>query len=63
LIETRRVKSFLFETQANDPGTLALAGAVLLSAAILAGYVPAGRASRIDPPTALRHDSLSGRAG
>jgi len=53
---TRLVKSFLFETQPNDPETLALAGVVLLSAALLAGYVPARRASRIDPLAALRHD-------
>jgi len=50
------VKSFLFETQPNDPGTLVLAGVVLLSAAILAGYAPARRASRIDPLAALRHE-------
>jgi macrolide transport system ATP-binding/permease protein len=52
----RLVKSFLFETQPNDPGTLAIAGVVLLSAAILAGYIPARRASRIDPLAALRHE-------
>jgi macrolide transport system ATP-binding/permease protein len=52
----RLVKSFLFETQPNDPGTLALASVVLLSAAILAGYAPARRASRIDPLAALRHE-------
>jgi macrolide transport system ATP-binding/permease protein len=56
LIGTRLVKSFLFETQPNDPGTLALAGVVLLSAAILAGYAPARRASRIDPLAALRQE-------
>ena len=56
LIASRLVKSLLFETQPNDPGTLALAGIVLLSAAILAGYAPAWRASRIDPLAALRHD-------
>jgi predicted permease len=50
------VKSFLFETQPNDPGTLALAGVVLLIAAILAGYAPARRASRIDPVAALRQE-------
>lgn len=50
------VKSFLFETQPNDPGTLVLAGVVLVSAAILAGYAPARRASRIDPLAALRHE-------
>jgi macrolide transport system ATP-binding/permease protein len=56
LIASRLVKSFLFETQPNDPGTLALAGVVLLSAAILAGLAPARRASRIDPLAALRHE-------
>ncbi len=52
----RLVKSLLFQTRPNDPRTLALAGVVLLSAAILAGYVPARRASRIDPLAALRHE-------
>jgi len=56
LSASRLVKSFLFETQPNDPGSLALAGVVLLSAAILAGYAPARRASRIDPLAALRHE-------
>jgi macrolide transport system ATP-binding/permease protein len=56
LSASQLVKSFLFETQPNDPGTLALAGVVLLSAAILAGYPPARRASRIDPLVALRHE-------
>jgi predicted permease len=56
LIAFRLVKSLLFETQPNDPGTLVLAAAVLLIAAILAGYAPARRASRIDPLAALRHD-------
>jgi predicted permease len=56
LSASQLVKSFLFGTQPNDPGTLALAGAVLLIAAILAGYAPARRASRIDPLTALRSE-------
>jgi macrolide transport system ATP-binding/permease protein len=56
LIAFQLVKSFLFQTQPNDPGTLALAGVVLLSAAILAGYAPARRASRIDPLAALRQE-------
>jgi len=56
LSASRLVKSFLFETQPNDPATLALAGVVLLSAAILAGYAPARRASRIDPLAALRQE-------
>ena len=56
LSASRLVKSFLFETQPNDPRTLVLAGVILLSAAILAGYAPARRASRIDPLTALREE-------
>jgi macrolide transport system ATP-binding/permease protein len=56
LLTSRLVKSLLFETQPNDPGTMALAGVLLLSAAILAGYAPARRASRIDPLAALLHE-------
>jgi predicted permease len=56
LSASRLVKSFLFDTRPNDPGTLALAGVVLMSAAILAGYAPAMRASRIDPVAALREE-------
>ncbi|MDE3197438.1 MAG: ABC transporter permease, partial [Acidobacteriota bacterium] len=56
LLASRLVKSLLFETRPNDPGTLALAAVILLSAAILAGYVPARRASRIDPLAALRQE-------
>jgi len=50
------VRSLLFETEPNDPATLALAGVVMVGAAILAGYAPARRASRIDPLVALRHE-------
>jgi predicted permease len=56
LIGAQLVRSFLFQVEPNDPGTLALAGIVLLSATILAGYVPARRASRIDPQVALRQE-------
>lgn len=50
------VKSFLFQTEPNDPVVLAIAGTILVTAAILAGYAPARRASRIDPLVALRHE-------
>ena len=56
LSASQLVKSFLFETRPNDPATLVLAGAILVSAAVIAGYAPARRASRIDPLTALRHE-------
>ena len=50
------IKSFLFGMKPNDPVALMLAVAILLSAALLAGYVPARKASRIDPMIALRHE-------
>ena len=50
------VKSFLFEMQPNDPRAIAVAVTALFVAALLAGYSPARRASRIDPMTALRHE-------
>jgi predicted permease len=53
---TQFVKSFLFGMQPNDPLALSLAVVVLLAAAILAGYAPARRASKIDPMVALRHE-------
>jgi predicted permease len=50
------VASFLFDMQPNDPRATALALATLIAAALLAGYGPARRASRIDPTTALREE-------
>jgi predicted permease len=56
LAASKLVDSFLFGMKPNDP--LALIGAVLtlITAAILAGYLPARDASRIDPMIALRHE-------
>jgi macrolide transport system ATP-binding/permease protein len=53
---SRLIKSFLFEMTPNDPRALMLAVAVLASSALLAGYGPARRASRVDPMVALRHE-------
>jgi macrolide transport system ATP-binding/permease protein len=53
---SRLIESFLFGMKPNDPRTLALAVAILLSAALVAGYGPARRASRVDPMIALRHE-------
>ena len=53
---SKLVESFLFGVKPNDPGALMMAVAILLGAALLAGYVPARKASRIDPMIALRHE-------
>jgi predicted permease len=53
---SRFVESFLFGVQPNSPAALVLAVAILLSAVLVAGYVPARKASRIDPMTAVRHE-------
>jgi ABC-type antimicrobial peptide transport system permease subunit len=53
---SRLVESFLFGTKPDDPGALAVAAAILLSAALLAGYGPARNASQVDPMIALRHE-------
>ena len=53
---SKLVESFLFGMKPNDPLSLTLAVAILLSAAILAGYMPARKASRIDPMIALRNE-------
>jgi ABC-type antimicrobial peptide transport system permease subunit len=56
LATTRFIGSLLYGLKPRDPTTLALAVVILSSAAFVAGYVPARRASRIDPMTALRID-------
>ncbi len=56
LATTRYVASFLYGVTPNDPRTLASAAAVLAIVAAFAGYLPARRASRLDPMTALREE-------
>jgi ABC-type antimicrobial peptide transport system permease subunit len=56
LAASKLVESFLFEMKPNDPLALTGAAVTLVIAAILAGYLPARNASRIDPTVALRHE-------
>jgi putative ABC transport system permease protein len=52
----RLLSSLLYEVKPNDPIIFVAVSVVLLVAAIAAAYVPARRASRIDPIVALRYD-------
>jgi len=56
LAATKLVESFLFQMQRNDPLALTAAVLTMTVATMLAGYVPARNASRINPMSALRHE-------
>ncbi len=53
---TRFVASFLYGLTARDPLTMAFATAVLLLATVVASFLPARRASKVDPMIALRYE-------
>jgi putative ABC transport system permease protein len=53
---TRLMSSLLFGVSATDPLTIVAVGALLSFAALLASYIPARRAMRVDPMVALRYE-------
>jgi putative ABC transport system permease protein len=54
LMSMRFLDTLLYDVKPNDPMTLGVLAAVLLVVSLLASYVPARRATRVDPLTSLR---------
>jgi putative ABC transport system permease protein len=56
LLSMRFLDGLLYQVRPNDPVTLGVLAAGLLGISLLASYVPARRATRVDPWTSLRAD-------
>jgi ABC-type antimicrobial peptide transport system permease subunit len=55
-LSTRLLASVLFELSPTDPVAITLATLLLILVALIACWLPAGRATKVDPMIALRHE-------
>jgi len=53
---TRILKSMLYLVSATDPATFALIALLLIGVALIASYIPAWRATKVDPLQVLHHE-------
>jgi predicted permease len=56
IILMRLVQSMLYGVKPSDPFSLTASALLLLAMALISGWIPAARASRVEPMEALRHD-------